>query len=127
MRPELRLAIDDGISHCRGDQISAHPCVVLVEIHHFRGVRNATMEAEWIAVLRQVLIERIIGGPIDLVTVEHTNSVWPVASVELIGDFLVDLRLAATVIAHQNHVAATVEQRFPSSALEQASQPPVRD
>jgi hypothetical protein len=79
VRTELRLAIpggvtDDGISHCRGDQIPAHPCVVLVEIHHFRGVKKVTVEAEWIAVLRQVLIERIIGGPIDLVTVEHTSS-----------------------------------------------------
>ena len=25
LRPDLHLAIDDGISHCRGDQISAHP------------------------------------------------------------------------------------------------------
>src|SRR3982075_4679893 len=104
LRPDLRLAIDEGISHCRGDQVSAHPCVVLGEIHHLRGVRNATVEAEWIAVLRQVLIERIIGGPIDLVTVEHTSYV---ACVELLGDLLIDLRLAASVIAHQNHVAET--------------------
>src|SRR5215468_3432985 len=79
VRTELRLAIsggvtDDGISHCRGDQIPAHPGVVLVEIHHFRGVKKVTVEAERIAVLRQVPIERIIGGPIDLVTVEHTSS-----------------------------------------------------
>src|SRR5258707_12192550 len=85
------------------------------------------MEAEWIAVLRQVLIERIIGGTIDLVTVEHTNSVWPVASVELLGDFLVDLWLAATVIAHQNHVAETVEDRFLRDALEHGSEQLVRD
>src|SRR5438045_4861302 len=132
VRTELRLAIpggvtDDGISHCRGDQISAHPCVVFVEIHHFRGVKKVTVEAEWIAVLRQVLIERIIGWPIDLVTVEHTNSVWLVASVELLGDFLVDLRLAATVIAHQNHVAETVEDRFLRDALEHGSEQLVRD
>jgi len=38
-----------------------------------------------------VLIERIIGGPIDLVTVEHTES--SVACVELLGDLLVNLRL----------------------------------
>ena len=94
LRPDLHLAIDDGISHCRGDQISAHPCVVLVEIHHFRGVKKVTVEAGWIAVLRQVLIERIIGGPIDLVTVEHTER--SVACVELLGDLLVDLRLAAS-------------------------------
>src|SRR5579862_8145215 len=124
MRPELRLAIDDGISHCRGDQISAHPCAVLVEIHHLRGVRNATVEAEWIAVLRQVPIERIIGGPMDLVTIEHTSSV---ARVELLGDLLVDLRLAASVIAHQNHVAETVEDRLLRDALEHGSEQLVRD
>src|SRR5262249_40300914 len=79
VRAELRLAIaggvtDDRISHCRGDQLPAHPRVVVVEIHHLRGVKKVTVKAEWIAVLRQVLIERIIGGPIDLVTVEHTSS-----------------------------------------------------
>src|SRR5258708_6062894 len=100
--------VETRLSHCRGDQISAHPCVVLVEIHHYRGVKKVTVEAGWIAVLRQVLIERIIGGPIALVTVEHTNSVWPVASVELPGEFLVDLRLAATVVAPPNHGAETV-------------------
>src|SRR2546429_2185783 len=110
LRPDLRLAIDDGISHCRGDQVSAHPCVVLVEIDHFRGVRNATVEAEWIAVLRQVLIERITGGPIDLGTVEHTES--SVACVELVGDPLVDLRLAARGIAPHTNVAGTAEGRF---------------
>src|SRR5207237_8115029 len=97
MRPELRLAIDDGISHCRGDQVSAHPCVVLVEIDHFRGVRNATVEAEWIAVLRQVLIERITGGPRDLVTVEHTES--SVACAGLVGDLRVDPRVVVGVCA----------------------------
>src|SRR3977135_834484 len=97
--PYLHFAIDDRISHCRGDQISAYPSVVLVEIHHLRSVIKVTVEARWIAVLRQVLIERIIGGPIDLVTVEKTNSVWPVASIELLGDFLVDLRLGAPLVA----------------------------
>jgi hypothetical protein len=82
------------------------------------------VEAEWIAVLRQVLIERIIGGPIDLVTVEHTSSV---ACVELLGDLLVDLRLAASVIAHQNHVAETVEDRLLRDALEHGSEQLVRD
>src|SRR5207253_2572477 len=84
LRPDLRLAIDDGISHCRGDQVSAHPCVVLVEIDHFRGVRNATVEAEWIAVLRQVLIERITGRKIALPsslaiasTVACAMRLWP--------------------------------------------------
>src|SRR2546429_9790136 len=100
LRPDLRLAIDDGISHCRGDQVSAHPCVVLVEIDHFRGVRNATVEAEWIAVLRQVLIERITGGPIDLGTVEHTES--SVAVVELVGDLLLKLALGASVVCPYN-------------------------
>src|SRR5260221_9646034 len=125
LRPDLRLALGDGISHWRGDQVSAHPCVVLVEIHHFRGVRNATVEAEWIAVLRQVLIERITGGPIDLVTVEHPES--SVACVELVGDLLVDLRLAASVIAHQNHVAETVEDRLLREALKHGSEQLVRD
>src|SRR5437879_12130072 len=111
LRPDLRLAIDDGISHCRGDQVSAHPCVVLVEIDHFRGVRNATVEAEWIAVLRQVLIERITGWPIDLVTVEHTES--SVACVELVGDLLVDLRLPGGGIRQQNQVAGAVGARLP--------------
>src|SRR5262249_60736367 len=79
VRTELRLAIpggvtDDGISHCRGDQIPAHPCVVLVEIHHFRGVKKVTVEAEWIAVLRQVPIGRIIGGALETGTVEHTSA-----------------------------------------------------
>src|SRR5262245_55605142 len=96
VRPKLRLAIpggvtDDGLSHCRGDQISAHPCVVLVEIHHFRGVEDVTMEAEWIAVLRQVVIERIVGWSIDLVAVENASSSAEPA-VELLGDLLVDLR-----------------------------------
>src|SRR3979490_517303 len=103
LRPDLRLAIDDGISHCRGDQVSAHPCVVLVEIDHFRGVRNATVEAEWIAVLRQVLIERITGGHIDLVTVEHTES--SVACVELVGDLLVDLRPGGRAAGAPKHYA----------------------
>src|SRR5947208_14118377 len=102
MRPDLHLAIDDGISHCRGDQISPHPCVVLVEIHRLRGVIKVTVEAGWIAVLRQVLIESMIGGPIDLVTVEHTTYVWPVASVVLFGEFSVIVGLTATVLAHRN-------------------------
>jgi len=83
------------------------------------------VEAEWIAVLRQVLIERITGGPIDLVTVEHTES--SVACVELVGDLLVALRLAASVIAHQNHVAETVEDRLLREALEHGSEQLVRD
>src|SRR5204863_6303521 len=42
--PALHLAIDDGISHCRGDQISPHPCVVLVKIHHLPGVLKVPVE-----------------------------------------------------------------------------------
>src|SRR5205085_5580059 len=125
LRPDLHLAIDDRISHCRGDQISAHPCVVLVEIHHYGGVIKITVEPGWIAVLRQVLIECIIGGPIDLVTIEHTES--SVACVELVGDFLVDLRLAATMIAHQNHPVETVEERLLRQALKHGSEQRVRD
>src|SRR5215469_15556286 len=83
------------------------------------------MEPGGIAALRQVLIECIIGGPIDLVTVEHMES--SVACVELVGDFLVDLRLAATVIAHQNHPVETVEERLLRQALKHGSEQLVRD
>src|SRR5258708_8815035 len=95
--------VETRLSHCRGDQISAHPCVVLVEIHHYRGVKKVTVEAGWIAVLRQVLIERIIGGPIALVTVEHTNFVLPVASVQAPCEFLVYLEPAPTQVAPPEH------------------------
>src|SRR5215469_4508866 len=83
------------------------------------------MEPGGIAALRQVLIECIVGGPIDLVTVEHTES--SVARVELVGDFLVDPRLAATVIAHQNHPVETIEERLLRDALEHGSEQLVRD
>ncbi len=83
------------------------------------------MEAGWIAVLRQVLIECIIRGPIDLVTVEHTES--SVACVELVGDLLVDLRLAASVIARQNHVAETVGECLLRDALEHGSEQLIRE
>src|SRR2546430_17539120 len=105
LRPDLRLAIDDWISHCRGDQVSAHPCVVLVEIDHFRGVRNATVEAEWIAVLRQVLIERITGGALDPGTVEPNES--PLALVWLVGGLLRHLRLAAGVVPPRTRDSGT--------------------
>src|SRR5256884_9626935 len=109
LRPDLRLAIDDGISHCRGDQVSAHPCVVLVEIDHFRGVRNAAVEAEWIAVLRQVLIERITGGPTELVTVEHTER--SVAAVVLVGGPPPDLPAGPTGGAPDNSAPGTRADR----------------
>src|SRR5262249_58643028 len=90
--------------------IPAHPCVVLVEIHHFRGVKKVTVEAEWIAVLRQVPIERIIGGAIEFVTVEHTSP-SPLVSVAVLCDLLVDLRPCAPVIAPPNHLAGNAEGR----------------
>src|SRR5262252_1541867 len=83
------------------------------------------MEPGWIAVLCQVTIECVIGGPIDLVTVEDTES--SVACVELVGDSLVDLRLSASVIAHQNHPVETVEERLLRQALEHGGEQLVRD
>src|SRR5215469_8388403 len=124
--PELRLAIDDGITHGRRDQIPAHPCITLVEIHQFRSIKKVTVEADWIAVLRQVLIERIIRGPIDLVTVEHASTSAQLA-IELPGDLLVNLRLAATVIAHDDNVAETVEGRLLCDAFEHGGEQLVRD
>src|SRR5215831_14990186 len=75
--------------------------------------------------LRQVLIECIIDGPIDLVTVEYTETA--VACVELVGDFLVDLRLAASMIAHQNHPVESVEERLLCQALKHGSEQLVCD
>src|SRR5262249_12347131 len=83
------------------------------------------MEPGRIAVLCQVPIECLIGGPIDLVTVKDTES--SVACVELVGDFLVDLRLSASVIAHQDHPAETVEECLLRQALEHGSEQLVRD
>ena len=78
-RPELRLTVpggvaDDGISHGGWDQIPAHPYIALVEIQQFRGVKDVPVEPEWIPVLYEVLIERIVRWPIDLVTVKYASA-----------------------------------------------------
>src|SRR6185312_6474543 len=121
-----RLAVDDGITYCRGDQVPPHPCITLVEIHQFRGVKKVTVEADWIAVLRQVLVERIIRGPIDLVTVEHASASAQLP-IELLGDLLVDLRLTAAMIAHDDNVAETVEGRLLCDAFEHRGEQLVRN
>src|SRR6185437_7809517 len=126
VRPELRLAVDDGITYCRGDQVPPHPCITLVEIHQFRGVKKVTVEADWIAVLRQVLVERIIRGPIDLVTVEHASASAQLP-IELLGDLLVDLRLTAAMIAHDDNVAETVEGRLLCDTFEHRGEQLVRN
>jgi len=85
--------------------------------------KKVTVEAGWIAVCAGML-ECIIGGPIDLVTV---RTHWSPS---------VRLRLLATFVrppagrqseSHQNHVAETVEKRLSVMRLEHGREQLVRD
>src|SRR5581483_11418597 len=102
----------------RRDQLFAHPALVAAEVEHRRRVGDAGVRARRVTVIDEPLVEIALRFRVDLVAEVHVLSLRRVLRVHLLGGRLVGRRLAAAVIAHQDHVLEAGRHRLIGDALE---------